>query len=82
MPQETLLAPIISLSSRPSECHFDNGVVITPKGFKEAYAHYVEAGWNGVASDPAYGCQGLPHSQGQLLSEMIGASNVSWGMYP
>ncbi|MGV8293796.1 acyl-CoA dehydrogenase family protein, partial [Pseudomonas aeruginosa] len=47
-----------------------------------AYAQYVEGGWNGVASDPAYGGQGLPHSLGLLLSEMIGASNVSWGMYP
>ncbi len=78
---EQVLAPL-NRSGDEEGCHFDNGVVTTPKGFKEAYAQYVEGGWNGVASDPAYGGQGLPHSLGLLLSEMIGASNVSWGMYP
>ena len=74
---EQVLAPL-NRSGDEEGCHFDNGVVSTPKGFKEAYAQYVEGGWNGVASDPAYGGQGLPHSLGLLLSEMIGASNVSW----
>ena len=78
---EQVLAPL-NRSGDEEGCHFDNGVVTTPKGFKEAYAQYVEGGWNGVASDPAYGGQGLPHSLGLLLSEMIGSSNVSWGMYP
>ena len=63
-------------------CKFDNGTVTTPKGFKEAFAQYVEGGWNGLAADPAYGGQGLPHSLGLLIGEMVGASNTSWGMYP
>ncbi|WP_374441774.1 acyl-CoA dehydrogenase C-terminal domain-containing protein [Pseudomonas panipatensis] len=78
---EQVLAPL-NRSGDEEGCHFDNGVVTTPKGFKEAYAQYVEGGWNGVSSDPAYGGQGLPHSLGLLVSEMIGASNCSWGMYP
>ena len=57
-------------------------MVTTPKGFKEAFAQYVEGGWHGVAADPAYGGQGLPQSLGLVLSEMIGSSNTSWGMYP
>ena len=35
--------------------------VSTPKGFKEAYAKYVEGGWPALVCDPAYGGQGLPH---------------------
>ena len=78
---EQVLAPL-NRSGDEEGCHFDNGVVTTPKGFKEAFAQYVEGGWNGVSSDPAYGGQGLPHSLGLLVSEMIGAANCSWAMYP
>ncbi|WP_339489492.1 acyl-CoA dehydrogenase C-terminal domain-containing protein [Pseudomonas sp. EL_65y_Pfl2_R95] len=78
---EQVLAPI-NRSGDEQECQFDNGVVTTPDGFKEAFALYVEGGWNGLAADPAYGGQGLPHSLGLMISEMVGASNTSWGMYP
>ena len=30
-------------------CRYENGVVTTPKGFKEAYAKFVEGGWTGLA---------------------------------
>ncbi|WP_324732157.1 acyl-CoA dehydrogenase C-terminal domain-containing protein [Pseudomonas paeninsulae] len=78
---EQVLAPL-NRSGDEEECQFDNGVVTTPKGFKEAFAQYAEGGWMGLAADPAYGGQGLPHSLGLLNSEMVGASNTSWGMYP
>ena len=38
----------------------DDGRVTTPKGFVEAYAKFVESGWNGLRFDPAFGGQGLP----------------------
>src|SRR3989304_1207830 len=43
-------------------CHLDAAThaVTTPKGFKEAYRQYVDAGWPSLASDPEYGGQGLP----------------------
>lgn len=34
--------------------------VTAPKGFKEAYAKYVEGGWPALSCDPDYGGQGLP----------------------
>ncbi len=78
---EQVLAPL-NRSGDEQECQFDNGVVTTPKGFKQAFAQYAEGGWMGLAADPNYGGQGLPHSLGLLISEMVGASNTSWGMYP
>ncbi|NWF09694.1 acyl-CoA dehydrogenase C-terminal domain-containing protein [Pseudomonas salomonii] len=78
---ENVLSPL-NRSGDEEGCHFDNGVVTTPKGFKQAFAQYVEGGWHGVAADPAYGGQGLPLSLGLVLSEMISSSNTSWGMYP
>ncbi|WP_445571230.1 acyl-CoA dehydrogenase C-terminal domain-containing protein [Pseudomonas sp. E102] len=78
---ENVLAPLNRLGDEEG-CHFDNGVVTTPTGFRQAFAQYVEGGWHGLAADPAYGGQGLPSSLGLVISEMIGSSNTSWGMYP
>lgn len=78
---ENVLAPL-NRSGDEEGCHFDNGVVTTPTGFKRAFAQYVEGGWHGLAADPVYGGQGLPSSLGLVISEMVGSSNTSWGMYP
>ncbi|WP_448145559.1 acyl-CoA dehydrogenase C-terminal domain-containing protein [Pseudomonas silesiensis] len=78
---ENVLAPL-NRSGDEEGCHFDNGVVTTPAGFKQAFAQYVEGGWHGLAADPTYGGQGLPGSLGLVISEMVGSSNTSWGMYP
>ncbi|MBC7955154.1 MAG: acyl-CoA dehydrogenase N-terminal domain-containing protein, partial [Cytophagales bacterium] len=56
--------------------------VTAPKGFKEAYAQYVEAGWPALGCDPAYGGQGLPHLVNQCLYEMMNSANQAWTMYP
>jgi alkylation response protein AidB-like acyl-CoA dehydrogenase len=78
---ETVLQPI-NASGDEIGCRFDNGDVRTPEGFKEAYAAYAENGWPGLTSNPEYGGQGLPHFMGIAMSEMVTASNTSWGMYP
>ncbi len=56
--------------------------VRTPKGFKEAYARYVEGGWPALSCDPAYGGQGLPLVLNQCLYEMLNSANQAWTMYP
>ena len=38
----------------------ENGVVITPPGYKEAYSKYIEDGWTSLSCDPKYGGQGIP----------------------
>jgi alkylation response protein AidB-like acyl-CoA dehydrogenase len=56
--------------------------VTAPKGFKEAYAQYVEGGWPALSCDPAYGGQGLPIVLNQCLYEMLNSANQAWTMYP
>ena len=63
-------------------CTYENGVVRTPKGFKEAYDQYVEAGWTRLTADPKYGGQGLPHSVSFAIEEFLCASNLSFSTYP
>ena len=41
-------------------CRLENGSVVTPAGFKEAYKEFAAGGWISLAADPAYGGQGLP----------------------
>ena len=55
--------------------------VTTPKGFKEAYAQFVEAGWPSLSCDPEYGGQGLPVVVYNSFSEMLNAANQAWFMY-
>ncbi len=63
-------------------CHFEDGEVTTPKGFKEAYETFTEGGWAGLTADPEYGGQGLPNILGVAFLEMISAANISFGTYP
>jgi alkylation response protein AidB-like acyl-CoA dehydrogenase len=57
-------------------------VVSTPKGFKEAYQQYVDAGWPSLSCDPEYGGQGLPLVLNNSFYEMLNSSNQAWTMYP
>nr|MBP8302205.1 acyl-CoA dehydrogenase family protein [Planctomycetota bacterium] len=56
--------------------------VRTPKGYKQAYAKYVEGGWPSLTADPAYGGQGLPVVLNQCFFEMLNSANQAWTMYP
>jgi len=64
-------------------CHLDpaSHEVTTPKGFKEAYRQYVEAGWPALSCDPEYGGQGLPLTLNNSFYEMLNSSNQAWTMY-
>ncbi len=63
-------------------CHWQDGQVTTPEGFKAAYRDFIEMGWNSIALDPEYGGQGLPKTLHMLIDEMICAANLSFSLYP
>ena len=52
----------LNISGDDEGCTLDRTTheVTPPKGFKQAYAEYVEGGWAALSCDPAYGGQGLP----------------------
>ena len=72
----------LNASGDAEGCHYEDGVVRTPKGFKEAYRAFVDGGWGALSSDPEYGGQGLPQSAAKLVEEMICGCNLSFGLYP
>jgi alkylation response protein AidB-like acyl-CoA dehydrogenase len=78
---EEVLQPL-NLPGDAEGCHFDNGKVTTPKGFKEAYDTFTQGGWMGLSCSKDYGGQGLPLLLNFLLDEMVCSANLSFGMYP
>ncbi|MFA5678400.1 MAG: acyl-CoA dehydrogenase C-terminal domain-containing protein [Pseudomonas sp.] len=76
-----VLAPL-NRTGDEEGCHFDNGVVTTPKGFKEAYQQYVDNGWAAMSGPVEFGGQGLPASLGLVVNEMTASANYAWNMYP
>src|SRR6201995_5690224 len=63
-------------------CRFENGVVTTPKGFKEAYKAYSEAGWGGLGAPEEVGGAGMPLLLTMAVGEMAMSANQSFAMYP
>jgi alkylation response protein AidB-like acyl-CoA dehydrogenase len=59
-----------------------DGKVTTPKGFKEAYRKFIEAGWNGLGAQPEYGGQGLPHLVSVPVQEIWKSANMALCLAP
>ena len=78
---ENELAPL-NRSGDEEGCHFADGVVTTPKGFKEAYQKFCELGFPALSADVNYGGSGMPGSLSTVVNEMTGTANWSWAMYP
>ncbi len=60
---------------------FEDGRVITPPGFAEAYRRFVDDGWAALCGPGDFGGQGLPESFGGPVGELFVSANMSWKMY-
>ena len=78
---ENTLLPL-NRSADEEGCHYENGVVRTPAGYKEAYKTFVDAGWTGVTLSPDYGGKGLPQLISMVFDEMVCSTNLAFGVYP
>ena len=76
-----VIAPtnVVGDHNRPT---FDNGVVRTAPGFKEAYDQYRDGGWNSLPFDSEHGGQGLPWAVAMAVQEMWQSANMSFGLCP
>jgi len=59
----------------------ENGVVITPPGYKEAYKKFIEDGWTSLSCDPKYGGQGMPKTVSAFFDEMLSSTSLSFKLY-
>ena len=76
---------VLSPLNRVGDTHgakWNDTVVTTTPGFKEAYRQFVDNGWNGLGCDPEFGGQGLPRLLSTAVSEMWKASNHAFSLCP
>ena len=78
---EEVLQPL-NQSGDEEGCHLENGVVRTPKGFKEAFRAYADGGWNKLGVAEELGGANLPSVITFAFSEMGSSSNQAFAMYP
>jgi len=80
-----LAGDVIAPTNRDGDAHgvsLANDEVRTPESFKAAYAAFKDAGWLGLAADPAYGGQGLPRALALAVMETVHGANMSFGLLP
>jgi 3-(methylthio)propanoyl-CoA dehydrogenase len=78
---EGVLSPLNWDGDRnPSSWH--QGTVTATPGFKQAFAQFAEAGWQGLQHPVAFGGQGLPKTIGASCGEMQNSANMSFALCP
>jgi alkylation response protein AidB-like acyl-CoA dehydrogenase len=78
---EDVVAPTNEAGDRVGVRRTDDGRVVTPPGFVEAYRRYVDDGWAALCGPVEAGGQGLPESLGGVVGEMFVSANMSWKLY-
>ena len=76
-----VLSPLNIVGDREG-CRWDSEQVRTAPGWRDAYRHFSEAGWNALACSPAHGGQGLPRVVSALVEEMWNGANVAFALCP
>jgi len=77
---ENLILPLAKVGDE-TPATFENGVVRTPPGYKEAYKKFIEDGWVSLSCDPEYGGQGMPKTISSFFDEMISSASLSFKLY-
>jgi len=78
---EDVVAPTNEAGDRTGVRRTEDGRVVTPPGFVEAYRQYVGDGWASLCGSVDAGGQGLPESIGGVVGEMLVSANMSWKLY-
>lgn len=63
-------------------CRLEDGRVITPEGFKDAWTKLYDAGWRVLGVSSEYGGMDAPTSVAVLSDELLSGSNTAFNMYP
>ena len=80
-----LAAEVFAPLNHPGDEHgtrIENGVVVSPPGYAEAYRQFVENGWQGIGKSTAIDGQGLPFLVHSAVAEMWYASNMAFALCP
>ncbi|MEO7336065.1 MAG: acyl-CoA dehydrogenase N-terminal domain-containing protein, partial [Caldimonas sp.] len=76
-----VIAPLNIEGDRNPSTWRDGSVTTTP-GFKEAFRHFAEGGWQGLQHPLEFGGQNLPKTIGAACIEMLNSANLSFALCP
>jgi alkylation response protein AidB-like acyl-CoA dehydrogenase len=76
-----VLSPLNVVGDREG-CRWSEDTVNTASGWRDAYRHFTEGGWNALSCHPEYGGQGLPRVVSALVEEMWNGANVAFALCP
>ncbi|MGE0750436.1 MAG: acyl-CoA dehydrogenase [Variibacter sp.] len=76
-----VVAPLNAMGDKVGAT-FKDGAVTMPPGWKDAYAAWTAAGWNGLAGSADFGGQGLPHAINAACIEIWSAASMAFGLGP
>lgn len=60
----------------------EDGLVVSPPGYAEAYQQFAENGWQGLGKTTEYGGQGMPFLVHSAVAEMWYAANMAFALCP
>ncbi|TNF89929.1 MAG: acyl-CoA dehydrogenase C-terminal domain-containing protein [Gammaproteobacteria bacterium] len=76
---------VFSPLNQPGDEHgtrIEDGIVVSPPGYAEAYQQFVENGWQGIGKSSAIDGQGLPFLVHSAVAEMWYGSNMAFALCP
>jgi len=76
-----VLAPL-NVTGDQQGARLENGQVVTPDGWKEAFEAVTQGGWIGLGCAPEYGGQGFPEVIGGSVAEMFQSANLAFSLWP
>ncbi|MCZ6470939.1 MAG: acyl-CoA dehydrogenase [Gammaproteobacteria bacterium] len=72
----------INYSGNEHGTFVEDGKVVSPPGFADAYRQFVENGWQGIGQPVEFGGQGLPFLVSSATAEMWYSSNMALALCP
>ena len=77
---EQIIAPTNHSGDMAGAMWQDGGAVITPQGFREAYAAMGAQGWTALDASAEYGGQNLPMAVSAFVNEMWQSANMAFAL--
>ena len=71
----------LAKSGDDNPCVYENGIVRSPPGYKDAYKKFISDGWTSLSCDPKYGGQGMPKTVSTFFEEMLSSASLSFKLY-
>ncbi len=76
-----ILAPLNRVGDLEGS-RLENGSVITPTGFRDAYAAFCDGGWCAISAEEEFGGMGLPRLVATAVWELWNSANMAFSLCP